>query len=84
MGLKEDWNKVSEDFNKGKNQYQESLRPDTMVELNSASSPAFKSTWHGFHCLMTLLTMSIGFPFWILIWAWCGLNNSQINKRNGY
>lgn len=36
----------------------------------------YKQTWHGFHLIMSLLT-----GFWVVIWIYCALSNSQHNKR---
>ena len=40
----------------------------------------YHSTWHLFHLIMTFMTGG----FWLIIWLWRGLSNSQANKRQQF
>lgn len=75
MSMKETWQQMKEDYKKGRDDYLNKLEEEGKLEPKND----FKSTWHGFHLIMTLLTGLI----WIPIWVWCTLSNNQHNRKIG-
>ena len=64
----------TDDFKQG---YNESSKQAEQRKQVAMLQPKFKSTMHLLHFFLTICTGGL----WLIVWLFCGLSNSQYNKK---